>query len=112
MGAFDGELYALGYRFYAPREEKETYVDIFVGPHWEGNCMGDCSAEVCRPCPSNNRLSHKKLIKVYEIKKKWEIDLVQFPGLKNKKEREDASFIKKYPSYKAWLESSNFREDE
>lgn len=29
--------------------------------------MGNCSAEACRPCPFNNRLSQKKLIKVFEI---------------------------------------------
>lgn len=112
MGAFDGELYALGYRFYSPREEKESFDDIFVGPRWKGECMGHCSAEVCRPCPSNNRLSQKELIKVFENEKKWEIDLVEFPGLEKRKQREEASFLKKYPSYKVWLESPKFGEEE
>jgi len=113
MGAFDGELYALGYRFYAPREEeKESFDDIFVGPRWRGECVGNCNAEVCRPCPSNNKLSQEELIRVFEINKKWEIDLVKFPSLEKRKCREEASFLKKFPSYKAWLESSKFGEEE
>lgn len=111
MGAFDSELYSLGYRFYDHSEEKESFDNIFVGPHWEGKCMGDCNSEVCRPCPSNNKLTQKELIKVFETKKKWEIGLVKFPSLENRKMQEEASFLKKYPSYKVWLESTKFGEE-
>ena len=58
MGAFDSELYALGYRFrHEPKQktEREKFDEVFVGPKWSGKCVGFCSSSSCRPCPSNNR---------------------------------------------------------
>ena len=58
MGAFDGELYALGYRFYEPKKQK-TERETFVGPTWQGECVGFCSSSRCTPCPSNNKESQE-----------------------------------------------------
>lgn len=60
MGAFDGELYALGYRFYTSGK-KSSKKDEFIGPRWSGDCVGYCSSTKCRPCPANNRISQEEL---------------------------------------------------
>lgn len=91
MGAFDAELYALGYRF--PRaEEPEVKRLELAGPVWEGKCVGHCSAEVCTPCPSNNRLSEVERIKTYSVHRKY-----------SRGPDDSAKFIRLYPGYKAWL---------
>lgn len=60
MGAFDSELYSLGYRFEhsTPVEtERDKFHKEFVGPKWSGECVGFCSSTRCLPCPSNTRES-------------------------------------------------------
>lgn len=62
MGAFDSELYALGYRIdNSPRKETEgeKFNREFIGPRWVGECVGFCSSTRCLPCPSNNRESQE-----------------------------------------------------
>lgn len=105
MGAFDGELYALGYRFSDAREPKPNKPEL-VGPTWGGKCVGHCSAEICYPCPSNNRLTPEQLESTYQTHQKWyEHAITRFPSLGEVEQRKTVGFIEMYPGFLAWLEA-------
>lgn len=78
MGAFDGELYALGYRFYEPKKQR-TERETFVGPRWQGECVGFCSSSRCTPCPSNNRESQE----YFDNQLKWAKLDIEFWAARN-----------------------------
>jgi len=94
MGAFDGELYALGYRF-ATESVSEDVRPELVGPVYSGPCVRYCSSNRCVACSANNRLSDEEVEAEIAAHRESQAHLLRF-GFVKRAAQENRSFWKTF----------------